>query len=181
MSSAYSKTNGFASSFQYFQSWLYTGRCELEFQEINWLFLGLFMLWISLSAWFVFTWNYRFFSLHSFLLNLACDQQLRGVEPDYFPPLGANQTNQWHQPGVTALTVSGWFSKISLASSLLHSSSTHSLSRLPFLLSSNRELALLCLLRNWDALLWLRTAADMWAHSFKYNMSTLSEFAVWCS
>ncbi|TNN67284.1 hypothetical protein EYF80_022533 [Liparis tanakae] len=54
-------------------------------------------------------------------------------------------------------TVSGLFSKISLASSLSHSSSMHSLSRLPFLLSSNRELALLGLLRNWVAVLWLRT------------------------
>lgn len=58
-------------------------------------------------------------------------------------------------------TVSGWFSKISLASSLLQSSSMHSLSRLPFLLSSNKELALLCLLRNWEAVLWLRTGTNI--------------------
>lgn len=49
------------------------------------------------------------------------------------------------------LTVSGSFSKISRASSLLHSSSTHSLSKFPFLLSSIKEFALRFLTRYSEA------------------------------
>lgn len=55
------------------------------------------------------------------------------------------------------LTVSGLFSKISLASSLLHNSSMHSLSRFPFLLSSMKEFARRFLSRNWDAYCWGKT------------------------
>ncbi len=46
------------------------------------------------------------------------------------------------------LTVSGSFSNTSLASSLVHFSSTHSLSRWPCLVSSNTWFALRCLRRN---------------------------------
>lgn len=49
------------------------------------------------------------------------------------------------------LTVSGSFSNTSLASSLVHLSSTHSLSKCPCLVSSKTWFALLCLLRNWFA------------------------------
>lgn len=59
--------------------------------------------------------------------------------------------------GRAELTVSRLFSKISRASSLLHSSSMHSRSRFPFLLSSNRVLARLCRCRNWEALFCERT------------------------
>lgn len=55
------------------------------------------------------------------------------------------------------LTVSGLFSKISLASSLLHNSSMHSLSRFPFLLSSMKEFARRFLSRNWEAYCWDKT------------------------
>lgn len=55
------------------------------------------------------------------------------------------------------LTVSGLFSKISLASSLLHNSSMHSLSRFPFLLSSMKEFARRFLSRNWEARCWGKT------------------------
>lgn len=68
---------------------------------------------------------------------------------------------------IAHLTVSCWFSKISLASSLLHSSSIHSLSRLPSLPSSNRELALLWRTRNCEAALWLITGRkykEVWPH-----------------
>lgn len=60
--------------------------------------------------------------------------------------------------GRAELTVSRLFSKISRASSLLHSSSMHSRSRFPFLLSSNRVLARRCRCRNWEALFCERTA-----------------------
>lgn len=59
--------------------------------------------------------------------------------------------------GRAELTVSRLFSKISRASSLLHSSSMHSRSRFPFLLSSNIVLARLCRCRNWEALFCERT------------------------
>lgn len=59
--------------------------------------------------------------------------------------------------GRAELTVSRLFSKISRASSLLHSSSMHSRSRFPFLLSSNRVLARLCRCRNWEAWFCERT------------------------
>lgn len=49
------------------------------------------------------------------------------------------------------LTVSGSFSNTSLASSLVHFSSTHSLSKCPCFVSSKIAFALLCLLRNWFA------------------------------
>ena len=49
------------------------------------------------------------------------------------------------------LTVSGLFSKTSLASSLLHSSSMHSLSRLPFFVSSSNEFARRLLTRTCEA------------------------------
>lgn len=49
------------------------------------------------------------------------------------------------------LTVSGSFSNTSLASSLVHFSSTHSLSKCPCFVSSKTWFALLCLLRNWFA------------------------------
>ena len=49
------------------------------------------------------------------------------------------------------LTVSGLFSKISLASSLLHSSSMHSLSRLPFFVSSSNVFARRLLIRTCEA------------------------------
>lgn len=49
------------------------------------------------------------------------------------------------------LTVSGSFSNTSLASSLEHLSSTHSLSKCPCFVSSKTWFALLCLLRNWFA------------------------------
>lgn len=55
------------------------------------------------------------------------------------------------------LTVSGLFSNISLASSLLHNSSMHSLSRFPFLLSSMKEFARRFLSRNWEACCWGKT------------------------
>lgn len=55
------------------------------------------------------------------------------------------------------LTVSGLFSKISLASSLLHNSSIHSLSKFPFLLSSIKEFARRFLTRNSEAYWWDKT------------------------
>lgn len=90
----------------------------------------------------------------------------------------ADRCIQGQGGGAAPLTVSGWFSKISLASSLLHSSSMHSLSRLPFLLSSNKELALLCRIRNWEAVFWLRTGGytdiwpctDLWIYWIKLNL-----------
>lgn len=51
----------------------------------------------------------------------------------------------------TQLTVSGSFSNTSLASSLEHLSSTHSLSKCPCFVSSKTWFARLCLLRNWLA------------------------------
>lgn len=86
---------------------------------------------------------------------------------------GSSPTSEIRAP-LLFLTVSGWFSKISLASSLLHSSSMHSLSRSPFLLSSNRELALRCLLRNCEAVLWLRTRTHTKTHT---HSNTLCCFA----
>lgn len=58
------------------------------------------------------------------------------------------------------LTVSGLFSKISLAYSLLHNSSMHSLSRFPFLLSSMKEFARRFLSRNWEACCWGKTGRN---------------------
>lgn len=65
-----------------------------------------------------------------------------------------------------ALTVSGLFSKISLASSLLQYSSIHSLSIFPFLLSSIKEFARRFLTKKSEACFWDKTK---WKQTFCIN------------